>query len=278
VIQIDSHQHFWRYNSNDYVWMTGPLKVLARDFLPDDLRPELDALSFDGTVAVQARQMIEETGFLLELSDRYSWIYGVVGWLDFSAADLEQQLDRFARHPKFRGVRELIHDMPDTDYSTGELHTRAIGMLNEHGLTYDLLLRPPHIEAAIRLVDMYPNQPFVVDHIAKPEIEHGMMEPWLTGLKELARREHVFCKLSGMVTEANWERWSPGDLAPYIDVVLDAFGPRRLMIGSDWPVCTCAGDYRRVMSAAISRVERLSQSEWEMVLGGTCREFYGLNL
>ena len=277
MARIDSHQHFWRYNDNDYVWMTGPLKRLDRDFLPSDLRPELDALKFDGTVAVQARRMTEETGFLLELSDTHPWIYGVVGWVDFAADDLEQQLERFAPHPKFRGLRELIHDMPDTRYASGEVHARAVGMLKERGLTYDLLLRPPHIEAATTLVDMYPNQPFVVDHIAKPEIEHGMMEPWLTGLRELAKREHVYCKLSGMVTEANWERWSPDDLAPYIDVVLDAFGPQRLMIGSDWPVCTCAGDYRRVMSAAIAQVERLSPSEQDMILGGTCRDFYGLN-
>ena len=276
--RIDAHQHFWNYNDSDYVWMNGPLEVLARDFLPDNLKPLLDKTGFDGTVAVQARQMVVETEYLLSLSDRFPWIFGVVGWFDFTSDSLESDLDRLGANPKLSGVRELIHDMPDADYAVSDPHVQAIAAIQRHGLTYDLLLRPQHVKTAIRLVDRFPGQPFVIDHIAKPDIEGGVMEPWRGDITELAKREHVCCKLSGMVTEADWSMWSPEDLHPYIDVVLEAFGPGRLMIGSDWPVCTCAGEYSRVMKAAIGHIERLSDDEKASILGETCRSFYGLEV
>lgn len=274
--RIDAHQHYWRYNEQDYVWMTGDLRRLARDFLPGDLRPELDRARFDGTVAVQARQMVAETEYLLALADRHSWILGVVGWVDFASDDLHGQLERYSAHPKLKGVRELIHDMDDPAYATSPVHVRAVGALATYGLTYDLLLKPPHIRPAIELVDRFPDQRFVVDHIAKPPIRAGALSPWREDIRELARRRNVWCKLSGMVTEADWKAWTPEQIHPYLDVVLEVFGPERVMIGSDWPVCTCAGSYERVMQVVEHYVSAFSRDEREGILGGNCARFYGL--
>ena len=275
---IDAHQHFWRYNERDYVWMSDEHEVLKRNHLPEDLKPLLEGIDFGGTVAVQARQMIEETEFLLDLADRHDSILGVVGWFDFHAgeAELERQLERFSADPKLKRARELIHDMPDTDYAVSDEHLHAISRLGRYGLTYDLLLKPPHIEPAIRLVEKFPEQPFVVDHIAKPYIREGTMSPWREDIQSLARHENVFCKISGMVTECDWNQWTPEQIHPYIDVVMEAFGPRRLMIGSDWPVCTCAGAYSPVMRIVMDYVGRLSTDEQERILGESCAEFYGL--
>ncbi|MFW6293545.1 MAG: amidohydrolase family protein [Spirochaetota bacterium] len=275
-MRVDAHQHFWHYNDSDYVWMTGELGRLARHFGPEDLRPLLDAAGIDATIAVQARQMLEENDYLLDIADRHDWVLGVVGWVDFESDDVDAQLDRYAAHPKFRGVRELIHDMPDDEYATSDAHLAGVARLAPRGLSYDLLLRPQHIGPAMRLVDRLPDQPFVVDHIAKPRIAAGELHPWAQEIGELARRANVCCKLSGMVTEADWDSWGPADLRPYIDVCLEAFGPDRLMLGSDWPVCTCAGDYERVVSVVIDYVSNLSPDEQEAILGGTCLRFYGL--
>lgn len=276
-MKVDAHQHFWHHNDSDYVWMTGELQQLARDFGPDDLRPLLDAAGFDATVAVQARQMLVENDFLLDIADRHDWVLGVVGWVDFDSEDVDAQLDRYAAYPKFRGVRELIHDMSDDEYAMSAAHLAGVARLAPRGLTYDLLLRPQHIDPATRLVDRLPDQPFVVDHIAKPRISAGELQPWSNEIRELARRANVCCKLSGMVTEADWDSWGPADLRPYIDVCLEAFGPDRLMLGSDWPVCTCAGEYERVVSVVIDYVSSLSADEQEAILGGTCLRFYGLD-
>ena len=275
-MRIDAHQHFWRYNQTDYVWMTGDLRQLARDYGPDDLRPLLDESGIDATVAVQARQMLVENDFLLGLADAHPWVLGVVGWVDFAASDVAAQIERYAAHPRFRGVRELIHDMPDDDYATSRDHLDGVGLLERFGLTYDLLLRPQHIPAATRLVDRLPNQRFVVDHIAKPPIASGELEPWASGIAGLAERPNVWCKLSGMVTEADWNSWRPADLRPYLDVCLEAFGPERLMLGSDWPVCTCAADYGSVAAVVTGYVSALSPAEQDAVLGATCVRFYSL--
>ena len=220
--------------------------------------------------------MLKETEYLLALAKTYDWIRAVVGWVDFSSRDLEADLERFGASDKFAGVRELIHDMPDPEYAVSEEHIRGVGLLSKYGLTYDLLLKPRHIEPAIRLVDIYPNQPFVIDHIAKPDIAGGNNEAWRKDMKEIARRGNVRCKLSGMVTEAGREEWSPDQIRPYIDICLELFGPGRLMIGSDWPVCTLAAEYSSVMRLVVDYTDRLTPSERTAVLGGTCAEFYGV--
>jgi L-fuconolactonase len=277
-MKIDSHQHFWNYtaHADDYVWMSDEYSVLRRDFLPDDLAPLLMEIGFHGTVAVQAREMVTETDFLLGLADRMPWMLGVVGWVDLCATDAESLVERYAAHPKLKGLRLLIHDRPDPEFAVSPEHVRGIGLLERRGLTYDLLLKPPHIRPATRLVDQFPNQKFVVDHIGKPDIPGGELAPWAKDIRELARRPNVFCKVSGMVTTADWAKWTPAQLAPYLDVVLEAFGPSRLMIGSDWPVCTCAASYQRTMQTTIDWAARLSADEQAEFLGGTCTRFYGL--
>jgi L-fuconolactonase len=277
-MKIDSHQHFWNYtaHADDYVWMSDEYGALRRDFLPDDLAPILTEIGFHGTVAVQAREMVVETDFLLNLADRTPWMLGVVGWIDLCAADAEPLIERYAAHPMLKGLRLLIHDRPDPEFAVSPEHVRGIGLLERHDLTYDLLLKPPHLRPATRLVDQFPNQKFVVDHIAKPDIPSGELSPWAEDLRELARRPNVFCKVSGMVTTADWATWTPGHLAPYLDVVLEAFGPSRLMIGSDWPVCTCAASYQRTLLTTIDWAKSLSADEQAEFLGGSCARFYGL--
>jgi len=276
-MHLDSHQHFWMYNQTDYVWMNEEMEALRRDHLPGELEPKLAAVGLDGTIAVQARQMTAETEWLLELATRHAFIRGVVGWVDFESDQLDRQLEQYAADPKLKGVRELIHDMEDVNYATSDVHVRAIAELARWNLTYDLLLKPPHIRPATDLVRQFPDQPFVVDHIAKPEIAAGMHSPWQEDLQTLAGQENVCCKLSGMVTEARWGDWSPEDFHPYLDVVLEAFGPKRLMIGSDWPVCTLSGSYEDVMGIVIDYADQLSPDEREAILGGTCARFYGVD-
>jgi L-fuconolactonase len=275
-MRIDAHQHFWRYNATDYTWMSDAMDILRRDHLPHDLEPLLKSIDFDGTIAVQARRLERETDWLLELADAHHVIHGVVGWVDFNSPQLDASLERYAAHPKLKGVREIIHDMPDVDYATCAVHTNAIAKLARHGLTYDLLLKPPHISAAIRLVDQFPNQPFVVDHIAKPDIAAGEIEPWRAAFRELARRDNVCCKLSGMVTEAAWGQWTPATFEPYLNETLEAFGPPRLMIGSDWPVCTLSGSYAATMQVVIDFADSLAPTERDAILGAAAARFYGI--
>jgi L-fuconolactonase len=277
-MKIDSHQHYWNYTAHaaDYVWMSDEYGALRRDFLPGDLAPILTEIGFDGTVAVQARELVAETDFLLGLADRTPWILGVVGWIDICASDAEPLVERYAAQPKLKGLRLLIHDRPDPEFAVSPDHVRGIGWLARHGLTYDLLLKPPHLRPATRLVDQFPNQKFVVDHIAKPDIPGGGLSLWAEDLRDLARRPNVFCKVSGLVTTADWATWTPAQFAPYLDVVLEAFGPSRLMIGSDWPVCTCAASYQRTMQTTMDWAACLSADEQAELLGGTCANFYGL--
>jgi len=275
-MRIDAHQHFWRYHPQQHSWMTDAMQILRRDYLPDDLRPLLQATEFDGTVAAQARQMLEETEWLLELADRHESIRGVVGWVDLRSDELAAQLDRFAEHPKLAGVRHVVHDEPDDRFMLLREFRRGIGRLADYDLTYDLLLFPKHLPVAVELVAEFPEQPFVLDHIAKPDIHQKQISPWREDLQRLAAAENVSCKLSGMVTEAAWGQWRADDFHPYLDVVLEAFGPRRVMIGSDWPVCTLSGEYQEVMQIVVDYVGRLSTAEQDDILGGNCARFYGL--
>ena len=276
-MRIDAHQHFWHYDPAHHVWMTDAMAALRRDYLPDELAPLLRATGFDGTIAVQARQMVEETEWLLGLADRHPLIRGVVGWVDLRSPGLPSELERFAPHPRLVGVRHVVHDEPDDRFMLRPEFRRGIGRLREFDLAYDLLLFPRHLPVAVTLVDEFPDQPFVLDHIAKPAIRDGLFSPWREDLKRLAERPNVSCKLSGMVTEARWNAWRPGDLRPYIDVVLEAFGPERLMIGSDWPVCTLSGDYRSTMGVVVDYVGSLSPGERAGILGENCARIYRIN-
>jgi L-fuconolactonase len=275
-MRIDSHQHFWRYNPAEHPWMTSEMDRLKRDFLPEDLQPLLESLDFNGSVAVQASQTLDETRWLLELAEKHEFIKGVVGWVDLRSADLPRQLDRFSAHAKFVGVRHVVQDEPDDEFLLRPDFVNGLARLRQFDLTYDLLIHPRHLRAATKLVRALPEQSFVLDHIAKPRIADGVLSPWRQDLEELARYSNVFCKLSGMVTEAMWNRWKPSDFSRYLDVVVEAFTPNRLMIGSDWPVCTLSGDYASSMQIVIDYMEQFSPETRAGVLGGNCARFYGI--
>lgn len=273
---IDAHQHFIDYTPKDYPWIGPDLAALARPFGPDDLAPLLARAGVDATVAVQARQSLAETRWLLDLTGEHDFLAGVVGWAPLQAPDLPAVLDELAHHPRLVGLRHVVHDEPDDDFILREDFNTGISLLTERNLVYDILIFARHLPQTLRFVDRHPNQPFVVDHLAKPPIAAGQLEPWATHLRELARRENVVCKLSGMVTEADVANWSIDDLRPFVNVVLDAFGPGRLMFGSDWPVCTVACDYRRWRSTVNELLADLSESEQQQILGGTAIAVYHL--
>ena len=274
--RIDSHQHFWRYNAADYGWMAGDRSPLQMDYMPPDIKPLLAASGIDGTVAVQARQVAAETESLLDLADQYGLIRGVVGWLDLRADDLEAQLERFAPHPRLVGIRHLVHDESDERFMLGGNFPRGLAALKAYDLRYDLLLQPRHIPIAIDVVKQFPEQPFVLDHIAKPFIKDGIIGAWESDIRALASHDNVCCKVSGMVTEAAWDGWTQADFAPYLDIVFDCFGVERLMFGSDWPVCTLAASYSDVVGIVETYISALSADEQAAIMGGNAAAFYQL--
>ena len=275
-MRCDAHQHFWRYTPEEYGWIGPDMGILKKDHLPADLAPLLEAVGIEGTVAVQARQTLDETEWLLQLADNYSLIKGVVGWVDLRSPELRGQLELFCAHPKLRGVRHVVQDEPDDRFMLREDFIRGLGMLAEFDLTYDILIFPRHLPVACELVARFPDQRFVLDHIAKPFIKDQKVTPWDGDIRRLAAYPKVFCKVSGMVTEADWHQWQPADFRPYLDVVFAAFGSRRIMFGSDWPVCTLAGTYADVVEIVSDYVQQLSEEEQADVWGETARRFYGL--
>jgi L-fuconolactonase len=274
--RIDAHQHFWHYDAAEYDWIDETMAALRRDFLPRDLKPLLESAGFDGCVAVQARQTLEETRWLLELADENEFVQGVVGWVDLRSAQLPQQLREFTRNKKLVGVRHIVQAEPDDEFMLRADFQRGIAQLAEFGLAYDVLVYPRQLPAAARLVQQFPQQRFVLDHIAKPLIAQSALDPWQTHVRALAQSPNVWCKVSGMVTEARWAEWRPEDFRPYLDVVFEAFTPARIMIGSDWPVCTVAADYRTTMGIVIDYIAQLPQEQQNAILGGNCAAFYKL--
>lgn len=275
-MRIDAHQHFWRYNPEEYDWIDDSMTVLRRDFHPSDLKPDLEAAGFDACIAVQARQTIDETRWLLELADQHPFIAGVVGWVDLRAEDVREQLATFSKNPKLLGVRHVVQAEPDDRFLLRPDFLRGIAGLQEFNLTYDILIYRRHLPVATEFVQRFPEQRFVLDHLAKPFIKAHTIEPWATHMRELATFPNVFCKLSGMVTEANWTSWKPEHFQPYIEIAFEAFGADRLMIGSDWPVCKVAGSYGAVMSLVIDFLEGHAPQARERILGGTAQRFWRL--
>ncbi len=276
-MRIDAHQHFWKYNNRDYGWMGAQMGVLRRDFLPEDLLPLMKEGGFDGSVAVQARQSLEETRWLLELADRAPQIVAVVGWVDLRSPHVVSQLEAIASHPKLRGVRHVVHDECDDRFLLRDDFLRGISELAVFGLTYDLLLFPRHLAVACDFVARFPRNLFVLDHIGKPLIRSRQITDWARDVRRLAGFPNVYCKLSGMVTEADWSAWQPRDFVPYLDVILEFFGAARLMIGSDWPVCTVAASYGETMKLVRDYLSRLTGEEQEAVLGGNAARFYHIS-
>ena len=252
-MRIDAHQHFWSYSPEAYPWITDDLATLRRDFGPEDLAPHLAEHGFDGCVAVQARASVDETRELLDHAARHANVLGVVGWFDLTSREVERELDAFAGELLLVGVRHIVQDEPDDRFLARADFRAGVAALGRRGLVYDVLVFPRHLAVATEFVDALPDQPFVLDHLAKPPVARGELEPWATELRALARREHVTVKLSGLVTEADWSAWTPEQLAPYLDVALEAFGPRRVLFGSDWPVLPA----RRRLRARPRRGRRL---------------------
>jgi L-fuconolactonase len=275
-MKIDSHQHFWNYDAAEYPWISDELAVLRRDFTPADLKQELSDVGIGGCVAVQARQNLEEGRWLNSLADANSFIKGVVGWVDLRSDQADEQLDELNAHPRFVGVRHVVQDEPDDRFIVGEEFLEGISLLAKYELRYDILVFPKQLPATLEFVKKFPDQPFVLDHIAKPLIKNGVVVPWDTQIRQLAKFPNVMCKVSGMVTEADWENWEVDHFDPYLDVVLDAFGPKRLMYGSDWPVCMLAGSYKQVQSLALRLADRLNEAEQALFWGGNASSFYGL--
>jgi L-fuconolactonase len=273
---IDAHHHLWQYNDRDYVWMSDAMLSLRRDFLIPDLKGVAQDSGIDGTVAVQARQTLEETEWLLDLAAQHPLLRGVVGWVPLCEPDVATHLERYVTQPKLKAVRHVLHDEPDDFFMLRADFNRGVRLLKDCGLAYDILIFERHLPQTLEFVDRHPGQVFIVDHIAKPRIKAGELSPWKENLAELAKRENVYCKVSGMATEADWSAWSPVQLRPYFDFVLASFGPKRLMFGSDWPVLTLAGTYCRWAETFRSWIAELSAAEQDDMSRGTATRAYGL--
>ncbi len=275
-MKIDAHQHFWNYNPEEYEWIDDTMAALQSDFLPEHLQPELERVGLEGTIGVQARQKIEETSWLLELAQEHDFLQGVVGWVPLASLQCQKYLDLYSLNPSFRGVRHVIQDEPDDYYILRKDFNQGVGLLEEYDLIYEILIREKHIPQTIRFVDDHPHQLFVLDHIGKPMIREGLHTPWRENITTLAERENVFCKFSGLVTEADYFDWSERQLKPYFEIVLDAFWPARLMFGSDWPVCTLACEYTDWHAMVEEWTSALSGDEYRQFWGGTAQEVYNL--
>jgi len=276
TIHIDAHQHFWRYDPQDYAWIDDAMALLRRDFLPAELKPQMEQNGFQGSILVQARQTLEETRWLLELAEDNPFIFGVVGWVDLRSPRLRADLESFAGKSKLVGIRHIVQSEPD-DFLRAPDFLRGISALEEFDLPYDLLIYTKQLPSAVELVRRFPRQRFVLDHLAKPPIKSGAVDLWARGVRALALCPNVYAKLSGLVTEADWRSWKTEDFRAYLDVAFECWGPRRLMIGSDWPVCTVAGSYARIMNLVKDSLSHYSAEEREAVLGGNAINFWRLN-
>lgn len=274
--KIDAHHHLWRYTPEEYEWIDDEMAALRRDFLPQDLMREITAAGIDGTVLVQSRQTMDETRWLLKMADECDAIRGVVGWAPIAGEEFPGVMEEFEFRPKLKGLRHVIQSEKDENYILREDFNSGIRTLLGSGLVYDILIYERHLPQTIDFVDEHPEQVFVLDHVAKPLIRHGALEPWAAQMRELGKRENVWCKVSGMVTEADWAVWTPESLRPYLDVTVEAFGIERLMVGSDWPVCLVASDYVRWFEVLRGYFAGFSETEKDAVFGETAIAVYGL--
>jgi L-fuconolactonase len=275
-MRIDAHQHFWHFDPVRDSWITeGSMSFIRRDFLPEDLAPILQKNGFDGCVAVQADSSELETFFLLDLAARNTFIKGVVGWVDVKAGNLAERLDAFQQFPKLKGFRHVLQG-EKPEFMLNPAFTDGVRVLGQRGFTYDILVFPKHLKAVKTFLKQLPNQPFVIDHMAKPYIKKGLIKEWAKDIKGIAQHENVLCKLSGMVTEGDWKGWKEADFTPYLDVVFDAFGSDRLMYGSDFPVCLVAGTYEKQLAIVKNYLSKLSDTEGSKIMGLNAQKFYNL--
>ena len=276
-MKIDSHHHLWRYSAEEFGWIDDAMDLLKRDFLPQDFVATMRNANVDGSVAVQARQTVEETRWLLELADGCEVISGVVGWAPIAGPELTGVLDEFRGRKKLCGLRHILQAEADEKYMLRPEFNAGIRSLRQYELAYDVLIYERQLPQAIELVDQHPEQVFVLDHIAKPLIRDGIVEPWASRLREMGKRENVWCKVSGLITEGDWGAWTSESLKPYLDTVVEAFGPQRLLAGSDWPVCLVAGSYGRWFQVLDEYFAEYSVSERKAIFGETAVKVYKLS-
>lgn len=275
---IDAHHHLWQLGGRlDYGWLDNPgLEAIRHDYAPADLRPLLEAEGIERSIFVQTLADLDETRWALEQARRHPFLAGVVGWVDLASPACDAQVEEFQADPRFVGIRHVVHDEPDVDFIVQPAILRGLRTLASRAVPYDLLLRPEHLHHVPRLAHEVPDLRMVIDHLAKPHIKAGQMAGWIENFTAAARLPNVYCKLSGMITEADHRSWTPADLRPFVARAVDLFGPDRLMYGSDWPVCELAGSYHQVHQAAREVLGDLSPTEIAAVFGGTAARFYAL--
>ncbi|MBP6686997.1 MAG: amidohydrolase family protein [Lacibacter sp.] len=272
---IDTHQHFWKYDPVNYSWINDHMQVIRRDFLPGDLAVVINEHKLQGTIAVQADQTEAETDWLLQLATKNDFIQGVVGWVDLRSGNIEERLQHYQQFNKLKGFRHVLQgEEPSFMLQKGFLN--GISKLQQFNFTYDILIFPQHLAAALELVQQFPEQKFVIDHVAKPYIKDGKIDEWKTGMEKLAQHQNIYCKISGMVTEADWKNWTADQLKPYLDVVVNSFGIDRIMYGSDWPVCLVASSYKRWLQTVKDYFASCSEEEQEKVFSCNAINFYNL--
>lgn len=276
-MKIDSHQHFWQFDKVvDPSWINDDMAILRQDFLPTDVQPLMQRNDIEGSVAVQADQTEDETHYLLNLANQYSTIKGVVGWVDFRAANIKERLDYFSEFESLKGFRHIVQAEKEDDFLLRDDFCRGIALLKDYRFTYDILIYPKHLKYAYQFVAKFPEQKFVIDHLAKPYIREKKVDEWKKDLEVFSRYENVYCKMAGLVTEADWKGWQSSDFAPYISIVLDIFGTDRVMFGSDWPVCLPSASYEQVCEIIEKNTSFLNEEEKEKLWGDNCRSFYGI--
>lgn len=274
--RIDAHQHFWKYDPVRYSWIIAGMEAIKKDFLPHDLELLLQQNNFDGCVAVQANQSEEETMFLIELAKQNDFIKGVVGWVDLKADDIEKKLDHYKAFETVKGFRHVLQGEKDRKFMLDPLFKKGIGSLGKNNFTYDILIYPDQLKYIKQLVAAFPQQKFVIDHLAKPDIRDNNSDEWKSDICAVAEYENVFCKISGMVTEATWNKWKQQDFIPYLDTVVNAFGINRIMFGSDWPACLVAASYKNVVEIAANYFSSYTTTEQDKFFGGNAIKFYNL--
>ena len=275
-MKIDAHQHFWHYEPERHSWITDDMQRIRRDFLPTDLQPVLSAAGIAGCIAVQADQSEEESHFLLQLAAENDFIKGVVGWVNLSSPALESRLEYYAQQARLCGFRHIVQAEPDPNFLLRDKFKTGISLLERFDFTYDILVFPHQLGAVLELVRLFPNQKFIIDHIAKPYIKDGYYDGWANQMKAIAQYENVYCKVSGMVTEADWTNWQYDDFVPYLDLVFQAFGTQRIVYGSDWPVCLVAAEYSTMKSIVDQYITAFSETEKEQIMGKNAIQFYNL--
>ena len=276
MLKIDSHQHFWKYDPIRDSWIDETMSVIQKDFFPKDLEPILKANGIDGCVVVQSDQSEAENHFQIANADNHDFVKGIVGWVNLSASNVQERLEYFSQFKKLKGFRHVLQGEPQRDFMLRPEFLKGISLLNKYNFTYDILVFPDQLKFVKQFVEKFPEHRFVIDHIAKPYIKDNIIEGWQEDMRAIAEHKNVYCKISGMVTEAKWNNWTKADFDPYMDVVVNAFGTDRVMFGSDWPVCLVAAKYSEVLDIVKDHFSAYSDIERDKVFGGNAIKFYNL--